>query len=211
MNYGAANSGSNLINNNVDREGGSPPAGNNISPDFSSTLKFWLLDSRLEAIMLVSVILNSMAAGIIFIFSNTVMPSLATLDADVGINIMNTINVIIVNPLFIIAFFGGLISGYPARVMWKNPDMYSMPARYYAVASTVVFFFGEFMVTVTQNVPRNNALLAVDPESDDGVNYWKNDFLKSWVAWNTARGIFAAISAVLGTLSLSFMRKSPAE
>lgn len=72
--------------------------------------KDWLLDSHLEGIMLISVVLNSMAAGIIFIFSNTIMPSLATLDADVGINTMNKINIIIVNPLFVVAFFGGLIS-----------------------------------------------------------------------------------------------------
>lgn len=87
-----------------------------LSLDNSAWVKIWLLDSHLEVVMLVSVILNSMAAGIIFIFSNTVMPSLATLDTDVGINIMNTINTIIVNPLFIIAFFGGLVlSAYPTK------------------------------------------------------------------------------------------------
>mmetsp|Transcript_7066 Transcript_7066/g.8788 ORF Transcript_7066/g.8788 Transcript_7066/m.8788 type:complete len:207 (+) Transcript_7066:108-728(+) len=202
MNYGTTNNG------DEETKGSSLVPGDDSDTSFDyGKLSSWLLDSRLEAVMLVSVILNGMAAGIIFIFSNTIMPSLATLDSDVGINIMNTINVIIVNPLFIIAFFGGLVSAYPARVMWKNPDLYSVPARYYSVASTLIFFFGEFMVTATQNVPRNNALLAVDPESDDGVSYWQINFLKGWVAWNTARGIFAAISAVLGALSLSFMRK----
>merc|ERR1712038_662073 len=174
----------------------------------TSDFRAWLLDSRLEAIILTSVILNSMAAGIIFIFSNTIMPSLATLDDDVGINIMNKFNVVIVNPLFLIAFFGGLISAYPARIMWKQPDEFSKPARYYAVAMTLVFFFGEFMVTSLQNVPRNNALLAVDPESEEGANYWENQFLKGWVAWNTVRCIFSVISAILGGLCLSFMRKS---
>merc|ERR1712232_1295717 len=127
---------------------------------------------------------------------------------DVGIKAMNTINVVIVNPLFAVAFFGGLISGYPAAVMWKHLDAYSKPARWYAVAATLVFFFGEFVVTVTQNVPRNDALAAVDPESDDGAEYWRKDYLKGWVAWNTARGVFAAVAAVLGGLSLSFMRKA---
>ena len=203
MNYGAADSENNLINYDAESPG-------NNSVDLAALSKVWLLESRLEAVMLVSVILNAMAAGIIFIFSNTVMPALATLDSDVGINAMNTINVIIVNPLFVIAFFGGLISGYPARAMWKNPDEFSRPARYYALATTLVFFFGEFMVTVTQNVPRNNALLVVDPESDDGINYWKNNYLKSWVAWNTVRCVFSVISAVLGGLCLSHMRKPTA-
>ena len=64
----------------------------------------------------------------------------------------------------------------------KNPDAYSKQARYYALASTLIFFFGEFMVTVTQNVLRNNALLAVDSDSDEGVEYWQTNFLKGWVA-----------------------------
>ena len=198
--YGAATSGGNLINDNVDKDY-VPTVADPVSA------KDWLLDSHLEGIMLISIVLNSMAAGIIFIFSNTIMPSLATLDADVGINTMNKINIIIVNPLFVVAFFGGLISAYPATVMMKNPDAYSKQARYYALASTLIFFFGEFMVTVTQNVPRNNALLAVDSDSDEGVEYWQTNFLKGWVAWNTARGFCATISAVLGALSLAFMRK----
>ena len=196
MNYGAATT------NLIDAEQQS------VLSKYSTVTQMWLLDSRLEAVMLVSVILNAMAAGIIFIFSNTVMPSLATLDADVAIPIMNKINIVIVNPLFILCFFGGLISAYPTIVLYKNPDDYSVQARYYALASTLVFFFGEVLVTITQNVPRNNALLAVDPESEDGVSYWENEFLKGWVAWNTTRCIFSVISAFLGGLCLSFMRKS---
>lgn len=167
----------------------------------------WYLDSGLESVMLTSIILNSMAAGIIFIFSNTVMPSLATFDSDVGINVMNKINIIIVNPLFIIAFFGGLISAYPTVVMLKNPDTFSRPARYYALASTLVMFFGEFMVTSLANVPRNDALLAVDPDSEEGEMYWRNDFLKGWVMWNNIRCFASVAAAALGGLSLSFMRK----
>lgn len=95
--------------------------------DYSSPNE-WLLDSQLEAIMLVSTVLNSMAAGIMMIFLNTIMPALAQMDADVAIPTMNTINLIIVNPLFLIAFFGGLISAYPTNFMWKHPEEYSKPA-----------------------------------------------------------------------------------
>jgi len=193
MNYGASESASQLMANNA--------------ADTATSSDSWFLGSRLEMVMLVSVILDAMAGGIIFIFSNTILPSLATLDPEVAIKAMNTINVIIVNPLFVISFFGGLISGYPAYVMWKNPDEFSKPARYYAIAATLTFFFGEFLVTVTQNVPRNDALLVVDPESDDGVNYWEVNFLQGWRAWNTARCVFSMIASVFAGLSLCLMRK----
>eukprot|EP00581_Thalassiosira_minuscula_P011484 CAMPEP_0183731488 /NCGR_PEP_ID=MMETSP0737-20130205/35553_1 /TAXON_ID=385413 /ORGANISM="Thalassiosira miniscula, Strain CCMP1093" /LENGTH=197 /DNA_ID=CAMNT_0025964225 /DNA_START=364 /DNA_END=957 /DNA_ORIENTATION=+ len=176
-------------------------------PSPSTSNSWFPLHSPLEAIMLTSIILNSMAGGIIFIFSNTIMPSLATFDTEIGVKVMNKINVVIVNPLFVIAFFGGLISAYPTAVMLARPEEYSNPARYYALAATLVFFFGEFMVTVTQNVPRNDKLVEVDPNSEDGVQYWENNYLKGWVAWNTARCVFSVISAFLGGLSLLSMRK----
>jgi len=203
MNYGATNNGarSSLMNYDTEQQG---PLGHAAL----SNVRPWLLDSKLETVMLLSVILNGTAAGIIMIFSNTILPALATLDADVGINIMNTINIIIVNPLFLLFFFGGLVSAYPVRVMWKEPDTYSTQARYLAVAATL-FSFGEFFVTSAANVPRNNALLAVDPDSDDGVSYWEINFLKGWVFWNNVRCIFSIIAAVLSGLSLSFMRKPP--
>merc|ERR1719276_734595 len=121
---------------------------------------------------------------------------------------MNEINIVIVNPLFILCFFGGLVSAYPAKVLYQHPEDYSKQARYYAMASTLVFFFGEVLVTISQNVPRNNALLAVDPESEEGVSYWEKEFLQGWVAWNNTRCIFSVISAFLGGLCLSFMRKT---
>ena len=157
--------------------------------------------------MTTSVILNAMSAGIIFIFSNTVMPALATLKSSEGIVIMNEINTIIVNPLFLLAFFGGLVSAFPAYKMWMNAGEYCDAARYYAIATTAVAFFGNFMVTGTQNVPMNNHLLKVDPTSDEGAVYWRNTYLTSWVAWNTTRGIFEILAAFLGALSLKYMSK----
>lgn len=168
----------------------------------------WLLASPAEAVMLTSVILNAMAAGIIFIFSNTIMPALSTCEPKVGIYVMNTINNAIVNPLFVFIFFGGLISAYPTGVMWKNKNEFSVAARSYALASTLIYFLGQFLVTIAQNVPRNDALQAVDENTEEGASYWTEQYLKSWVAWNTARGIFALVSAILGAMALVLMRKS---
>lgn len=55
---------------------------------------------------------------------------------------------------------------------------------------------------VTQNVPRNNQLAEYSDET-----YWAQDYLISWVNWNTFRGVCASVSAVLGALSLTLMRR----
>lgn len=124
----------------------------------------------LEGMMLASMILNSMSAGIVFIFSNTIMPSLAKLDS--GINTMVTINEVILNPLFKFIFVGGLLfSGIPSvHMMWgSSKEYYSKPARYLALASTLVYLLGQLVITATQNVPRNNVLLDLSKTSSSGI------------------------------------------
>mmetsp|Transcript_36235 Transcript_36235/g.81461 ORF Transcript_36235/g.81461 Transcript_36235/m.81461 type:complete len:222 (-) Transcript_36235:186-851(-) len=217
MNYGSISrrhSNSQATQNNMDY-GSSATAADNLMANGGGLkdegqgvpVSSWLLQSPVEIVLLISVVLDAMAAGIIFIFSNTIMPALSTFNSNTGIQVMNTINDLIVNPLFLFVFMGGMISVYPTAAMMNKPDDYPAAARYYSLASTLIFFFGEVLVTVGCNVPRNDALMAVDPSSDAGDTYWRNTYLKSWVAWNTARGIFAAIASVAGAMALSFMGK----
>ena len=37
--------------------------------------------------------------------------------------------------------------------------------------------------------------------------YWQEEYLVSWVKWNTFRGVCALVSAVLGAMSLTLMRR----
>lgn len=197
MDYGSATAAENLMANG----GGLKDEGQE-----GQVVSSWFLQSPVEIVLLISVVLDAMAAGIIFIFSNTIMPALSTFNSNTGIQVMNTINDLIVNPLFLFVFMGGMISVYPTAAMMNKPDDYPAAARYYSLASTLIFLL-EVLVTVGCNVPRNDALMAVDPYSDAGDTYWRNAYLKSWVAWNTARGIFAAIASVAGAMALSFMGK----
>ena len=173
---------------------------------FPSSASFLLNDWR-ECFMLVSTVLNCMSAGMMFIFSNTIMPALGKLSDEAGIEAMVTINDVILNPLFKLLFVGGLISVVPVVDMLFISQRHSKPARYYATASTMVYFVGQIVITATQNVPRNDALLALDAASQAASNYWRNEYLAKWVSWNTARAVFSTIASVLGALSLHFMGK----
>lgn len=172
----------------------------------------WFLDSWREVALLLSNIFDAMSAGIVFIFSNTIMPALAKLPDSSGILAMTTINDIIVNPLFVTLFLTGpVLSAVTAVGIWTKKDEYSKPARYYALATTLIYLFGQVFITVTQNVPRNNALLNLDPSSTEASQYWRNVYLTEWVSWNTARGIFATVASVVGMLALRFMAKAKNE
>jgi uncharacterized membrane protein len=65
----------------------------------------------------------------------------------------------------------------------------------------VLYFAGAFLVTMLFNVPRNNALAAVSPESDDGARLWAS-YLTGWTAWNHVRAIAALLATAAFSLSL---------
>ena len=176
---------------------------------YDGATSFLLQDWR-NYIMLASTILNCMSAGMMFIFSNTIMPALGKLSDEAGIEAMVTINDVILNPLFQLIFLGGLVSVIPAVDMnFISYERHSKPARYYAAASTVVYFLGQMVITATQNIPRNNTLLALDAASQVASDYWRNEFLTKWVLWNTVRTVFSTLASVFGVLALHFMGKGP--
>jgi uncharacterized membrane protein len=56
------------------------------------------------------------------------------------------------------------------------------------------------LVTVVFNVPRNEALAAVDPTSADSAKRWSG-YIASWTAWNHVRTAAALVVAVSHTLA----------
>ncbi len=51
------------------------------------------------------------------------------------------------------------------------------------------------------NVPRNNALAAVDPASAEGARLWAG-YLTGWTAWNHVRTVAALAAATLLAIAL---------
>ena len=66
----------------------------------------------------------------------------------------------------------------------------------------MVYLIGAILVTIAFNVPRNNALAAVDPQSADGAKLWAG-YVTSWTACNHLRTAAALVAAVLLSLALS--------
>ncbi|MGH9673415.1 MAG: anthrone oxygenase family protein [Bryobacteraceae bacterium] len=51
------------------------------------------------------------------------------------------------------------------------------------------------------NVPRNDALAAVDPASTGGASLWAG-YLKSWTNWNHVRTVAGAAAAAALTMAI---------
>ncbi len=87
-------------------------------------------------------------------------------------------------------------SGLVFSVLRWNED-----GAVYLLSGGLVYLIGTILVTMAFNVPRNNALAAVDPQSVDGARLWTG-YVTSWTAWNHVRTAAALAAAVLLTLAL---------
>ncbi len=151
-----------------------------------------LITQQQVALPLVSALGCGLVAGVFFAFSTFVMQALARLPAAQGIAAMQLINITVINPWFMAAFLGTAIACIllviAALVRWHQPG-----AAYWLSAS-LLYLVGTFLVTIVFNVPLNEALAKVNPNSVEGGKLWAN-YLKQWTFWNHIRTIAALVSA----------------
>jgi uncharacterized membrane protein len=138
-------------------------------------------------------------AGLFFIFSICIMGALARLPAEQGIAAMQAINVVILNPWFMLTFMGTAVL---SLMLVAGGVLYGGPARFYLIAGGLLFLGGVVLVTMIVNVPMNNALEALQPGSDEAARLWSSTYLVDWVRWNHVRTL-SSIGA-LGCFVMSF-------
>ncbi|HEX6739033.1 MAG TPA: anthrone oxygenase family protein [Vicinamibacteria bacterium] len=140
-----------------------------------------------------------LVGGLFFTFSTFVMPALARIPAPSGIAAMQAINITVITPSVMLAIFGTgvacLALAVAALAGW------SRPGAGYVLAGSAVYVVGVVIVTMVCNVPRNNALAAVDAASAEGARFWAS-FVPAWTAWNHVRTLTGFVGSALLTLAL---------
>ncbi len=142
---------------------------------------------------------SGLVAGVFFGFSSFVMRALGKLPAPQGIAAMQSINIVVINPVFLGVFAGTAVLcallGGASLWLWRAPG------AIYVVAGCVLYVVGTFMVTMVCNVPLNDQLAAVDPSSAEGARVWAV-YLPRWTMWNTVRTIAGLAAAAALTVAL---------
>ena len=138
-------------------------------------------------------------AGVFFAFSTFVMKALSRIPPAHGIAAMQSINVVVINPWFMTAFLGTSVVCVALSV--ASILTWGQPAAFFELTGSLSYLLGTFLVTIVFNVPRNNALAAANPASDDGGRLWAG-YLTSWTAWNHVRTAAALLAMVLLILAL---------
>ncbi|MEM9119450.1 MAG: anthrone oxygenase family protein [Cyanobacteria bacterium P01_F01_bin.56] len=144
-------------------------------------------------------IASALTAGIFFAFSTFVMPALGQQTTAAGIAAMQSINITVINPWFMLVFLGPGVAGLVLTLTTFR--QLGQPGALYWLAGTMLYLIGTIGVTVAGNVPLNDALAVVNPDSAAGATLWAK-YLTDWTLWNHVRTVAAAVAAVLFTLSL---------
>lgn len=155
------------------------------------------MESLLHVLTLIAALGAGLVAGIFFAFSAVIMTALGRLAPGGGISAMQSINVVVLNPLFFAAFFGtavvALLLAIAAVTGW------SRSGALYLLAGALLYLVGTILVTMAFNVPLNNRLASVKPESAAGASTWAH-YLTAWTAWNhvrTAASLAASASFIM--------------
>ena len=137
--------------------------------------------------------------GVFFAFSSFVMRALARLPPRQGLAAMQSINIVVINPVFMTALFGTGVAcaawSVYAVMQWHGP------ASAFLVGGSVSYLLGTIVVTIVGNVPLNDVLAATNPAGEDAASFWV-DFVRRWIAWNHVRTISSVAAAALFLLAL---------
>lgn len=126
----------------------------------------------------------ALIAGVFFGFSTFIMTALGHRPPAEGIAAMQEINVVVVRSGFIAVFFATAVTSAAlaviALIRWDDPR------AIYWLAGAFLYVIGTFGLTIVCNVPLNDELAAVDPESSHGAGVWSR-YLSDWTWWNSVR------------------------
>lgn len=152
-------------------------------------------------IVLLTILLTGLTAGLCFTWTNAVTPGIGQLDDLSFLRSFQEMNRAIINPLFILVFFGPFI-GHILMVYLKHQN--SGTDFWIYVAAALLFILGVVFVTIFRNVPLNEILDKMDlaVASPEDVKALRQKFEIPWRQWHLVRTISSILSFALLLLGL---------
>jgi uncharacterized membrane protein len=150
----------------------------------------------LRAVALVAATATTgLMAGVFGLYAHTIMRGLGKTDDRTFVGAFQAIDRAIINPLFMLAFFGALVSGAVATFLYLGDDDGSVLPW---VAAGTVLYLLVVAITVSVHLPLNDAIKAAgDPDHIDVAATRAAFHEGRWVAWNVVRVILNTVAFVL--------------
>lgn len=144
-----------------------------------------MTDRFLQILTFLSAIGSGLMAGLFFAFSVFMMTALSRLPAPQSIVAMQSINVVILNPMFLFVFSGTAFT----CLALAGFSFFRLGAAGsgYLLAGSLLYLVGCILVTAMVNVPLNDTLAAITPGTDSSVQWSR--YVAAWTPWNHVRSI----------------------
>lgn len=160
-----------------------------------------------EVVLIAATMTMGLMAGVFGIYGNAIMPGLQRTDDRTFIAAFQSIDRSIINPAFMVTFFGALALSALAALLHLVAD--GRPVLPW-IASALVLYLFVFIVTIRVNVPRNNEIKAAgDVERMTDPHGARERFDEArWVRWNHARTV--ATTVAFGLLAWALVESGQA-
>jgi uncharacterized membrane protein len=162
------------------------------------------LDKFIFVITICAALGSGLIAGVFFAFSTSVMKALGRLPAHEGIAAMQSINIVILNPLFLGVFMGTALAcvvlAFSALFGWQRPG------AIWLLIGSILYLVGSLLVTAVLNVPMNDTLASAVPDNTNSAALWA-DYLNRWTMWNHVRTVASIASTVSFIFALVYSSK----
>ena len=163
----------------------------------------------LHLVLMLSIILCSLVAGLLFAFAVVVMPGIAKLDDKEYLLAFKHMDGIIQDnhPLFILVWAGSILSVIITLIMGimnlSGAEIYLLGFLRYLLHQSL-YLFGVQLPTFRFNIPLNNSLQKMDIETleDSDAALSRAGFEIPWNHWNRIRTINCIIAVSLLLLLL---------
>jgi len=150
--------------------------------------------SIVTALLWTAALSSGLMAGVYFAFSGFIMQAFGKIDTTQSIVAMNSINETIVRSSFMPLFFGSSIIS--VLLIIAALTQWGKTGTELTLMAGAVYFVGMFTCTVLFNVPLNNSLARLDPNSTNAQQVWPR-YLRTWTNWNHLRTVSSLVTCIL--------------
>jgi uncharacterized membrane protein len=146
-------------------------------------------------VLVVATLTMGLMAGVFGLYAHTIMRGLGKTDDRTFVAAFQSMDRAIINPLFMLTFFGALVFSGVAAVLYLRDDGGSVLPW---VTVAFVLYLAVFVITVAVNVPLNDEIkTAGDPDRIADLAAVRDAFHETrWVAWNVVRAIASTVAFV---------------
>ncbi len=146
------------------------------------------LKSAQVASLLAATITTGLMAGVFGLYAHTIMRGLGDTDDRTFVGAFQSIDQAIINPLFMLTFFGGLLFGGLAAVLYLRRDTNAVLPW---VAAAFVLYLATVVITFAVHVPLNDRIKAAgDPGRIADLAVVRANFHETrWIVWNIVRAV----------------------